>query len=42
MIKLTLEECKSFKFFPIQYELEEIRIRELINFCSKILFNKLR
>ena len=29
MIKLTLEECKSFKFSPIQYELEEIRIREL-------------
>ncbi len=29
MIKLTLEECKTLKLAPIQYELEEVRIREL-------------
>lgn len=28
MIKLTLEECKKYKFSPIQYEIEEMRIRE--------------
>lgn len=36
MIDLTLEECKRFQISPIDYDKEEVRIRDKnINILSK-------